>query len=175
MQKNTTKKNTKRVAIVGGTTAALLGGGIAFATWTTNGTGSGTAQAGDAVTTSISGAASNLLPNTTVPMTVTVSNTNPYAVHVDSITPTNDKVSANPGACNADSVSAGSFTTSEAGSSSTKTSEDPTSVVPAGSTTNPGTQTFTIQVSMTTAANESCKGATFTIPFTATGHSVASS
>lgn len=43
MQKNTTKKNTKRVAIVGATTAALLGGGVAFAYWTTSGSGSGSA------------------------------------------------------------------------------------------------------------------------------------
>lgn len=44
--KKITKKNTKRVAIVGGTVAALLTGGVAYAYWTTSGNGSGSATTG---------------------------------------------------------------------------------------------------------------------------------
>jgi hypothetical protein len=57
-------RNSKRIKIVAGGTAVLMGGGIAFAYWTTSGAGTGSATAGSdtGVTIAQLGSTSGLVP-----------------------------------------------------------------------------------------------------------------
>ncbi|MGN6780233.1 MAG: hypothetical protein ACTHJH_01885 [Marmoricola sp.] len=89
MQKNTAKKNTKRVAIVGGTVAALLGGGIAFAAWTSTGHADGTATAAAEKGLGVSApSVSGLFPTGSQTQAVTVTNKNDYPVTLSGLTAT---------------------------------------------------------------------------------------
>jgi predicted ribosomally synthesized peptide with SipW-like signal peptide len=148
-------RNIKRTSIVAGAIVALLGGGIAFAAWTATGTGTGTVKAGnDAGLTVSGGSVSGLYPTGSQDVTVTVTNDNPYPVAVSSVAVgaiTNDKSCSNTG-----------VTTSSKPALTDR-------LAPTGITGDSKSYTFT--VTMDANADNACQGATFTVPFTATGAS----
>src|SRR4051812_33108229 len=73
----------KKVAVVGVAVGAVIGGNMAYAVWTANGSGSGNAKALTAQTISVSASTgtADLYPGFTAgDVFFTVSNANPYAV-----------------------------------------------------------------------------------------------
>ncbi len=96
------KNFTRRSTIAGVATLALVGTGIAFAAWTSTGTGSGTADATNAVNLTVNvGNASGLYPTGSKTATFTVTNPNPYAVKLTGAdAATNFGVDAGHSGCN---------------------------------------------------------------------------
>jgi hypothetical protein len=139
--------------------------GIAIAAWTTGGTGSGQAQAGSAasMTISVGTPSSSLYPTGSADVAATISNPNPYKVHVSSIALGAVTVDAGHSGCNTSSVSVTSPQTNGV------TGWD----VPAKSGGVNGSLNvdLTNAISMDNTANDSCQGATFTVALTATGAS----
>ena len=139
--------------------------GVAVAAWTTGGSGSGQAQAGSATSMTISAGTpgSSLYPTASADVAATVSNPNPYKVHVSSISLGAVSVDAGHSGCNLGSVTV----TSPQDNSSSGWD------VPAKSGAVNGSLNvdLTSAISMSNAANDSCQGATFTIALTATGAS----
>jgi hypothetical protein len=164
-------KITKRMAVIGTTTALAIGGGLAWAAWTASGSGSGNAQAGSAQTLTVSTVAPSgtLSPNSSVDLTFTVTNPNPYNVSITTITATSIVVDSGHNvahdlggtpvpACNvADSVG---FVL-------------PSDFAPFTVSKNHGTATPTLggALIMNNAANDGCQGATFTVTLALTGAS----
>jgi uncharacterized protein YfaS (alpha-2-macroglobulin family) len=147
-------RTSKRVLVVGGTVAALTTAGVAFAAWTSTGTGAGTATATTAKNLTVTaGAPSGLYPTGSVTMPVTVTNTNPYKVQLDTIDFV-EATSSVPG-CSASAISStdGSYTDV---------------VIAAG-----GSVTRDLTVSMSNAAEDACQGAAFTVRYLATARSAA--
>ncbi len=86
------RKLTKRsTAIVAAAVIAVGGAGAAWAAWTMSGTGSASASATTAQGLTVSSATvdASLYPGATVPVTMKVSNPNPFPVAVDSVALTN--------------------------------------------------------------------------------------
>ena len=139
--------------------------GIAIAAWTTGGSGSGQAQAGSAASMTISAGTptSSLYPTASADVAATISNPNPYKVHVSSIALGAVTVDAGHSGCNTSSVSVTSPQTNGV------TGWD----VPAKSGGVNGSLNvdLTNAISMDNTANDSCQGATFTVALTATGAS----
>jgi len=152
-------RTIKKTAVVGGTLAALMGAGIAFAAWTTTGTGSGSATAGSAGSLTVTGgsAVTGLFPTGSKDVTVTVTNNSPYKVAMDTITAGTTTVTGNTGTCTASVVS----TVNKSGL---------TDVLDASGGAAPS-HAYTFTFTMTNSAEDGCQGATFSIPFTASGHS----
>jgi hypothetical protein len=163
MRKTQISKKQK-ATIVGGTVAALVMGGAAFAYWTAGGSGSATAKADAAVsdlslaTSTISG----LVPGATV--TVPVTATNPNATTSVAIkTLTAGAVTSDKTACTALIAAPGTAVTAVA------TATSPAAVVaPNGGTAVVGSVDVTMANSAT-VDQSSCKGATFTVALTAAG------
>ncbi len=153
-----------RVMIVG-LVAALVVSAVAFAAWTSNGSGTGTATAGTAsgVTLSNGTASTLLVPNGSADVATVVANPNAYNVQVSSIAldttqGTNGfSVDAGHSGCDLSSLS---FTTQTNGGSGW--------TVNASGNLNVD---LTGAISMSNAANDSCQGATFTVYLTATAAS----
>ena len=151
----------KRSGVLALLLVALLGGGVAFAAWLTNGTGDLGGKAGDAAQFTViatTPATGLLYPGGTGVLTGTVTNTNSYPVQVQS-------------------VSLGAITTSNPLCASTNVSLPTpnvtglTLVVPANST---GTVlSLSNAIAMDTDAADECKNVTFTVALTATGASTA--
>jgi hypothetical protein len=139
--------------------------GVAFAAWTTGGSGSGQAQAGSATSMTISAGtpSASLYPTASSDVAATISNPNPYKVHVSSISLGAVSVDAGHSGCNLVSVSVTS--PQDNGGSGWD--------VPAKSGGANGSLNvdLTNAISMSNAANDSCQGATFTVALTATGAS----
>ncbi len=147
-------RTSKRVLVVGGTVAALTGVGVAFAAWTSTGTGSGTTTAGTAKDLTVTAATpTGLFPTGTVTMPVTVTNNNPYKVQLNTIEFVDAAVST-PG-CSASTVS------------SAGGSYQDVVIVPGGSVSKD------LTVSMSNAAEDACQGAVFTLRYLATARSAA--
>jgi hypothetical protein len=150
------------VSVVVGLSVA---GAAAYAAWTVNGSGSGTASATNAVALSLSAGApqSWLYPGASADVDTSVQNSNPFPVHVSSIaidtTQGSSGFSADAGhsACNLGSLS---FTTADNGGSGWD--------IPANSSLDVDAQNA---IAMSTGANDSCQGATFTVYLTATAAS----
>ncbi|MEJ2889732.1 hypothetical protein [Actinomycetospora aeridis] len=144
------------VGVTGVAVAVLLGAGLASAAWLSSGGGTGTARGGQAVpptTTAVAGTAitTNLLyPGTSGDVKLTVNNPNVYPVTVTS-------VSAN----GAPTASGGTGTCATTGVS--LTGATPGTAIPANSS---ATLTLTGAASMTSASENGCQNATFTIPVT---------
>ena len=157
MKMKVTKKLTIGALFVG----IALASSVAFAAWTTNGTGSGYAKATSAAnltTVDASGStfANQLYPTGTGDLIVKITNTNSYQVTVTAINNGSGSITSDKGsACDA---STGVTFTNTAGSW----------VVPAGTT-----QTFTLanKVAMSNASDNSCQGAVFTVPVSLVGAS----
>lgn len=149
-------RKTQKTAVVGGTVAVLLAGGVAFAAWTSTGTGSGNVTAGDDVAMGVSATSSELLyPTKTVDLTVTVENNDEYPLNLDSLTATG--VEADIAGCDVGSVTATSDTYLEA---------------PENRIAEDGSIQKTLSLSMDADADEDCKGAVFTVTYDAVAHSV---
>lgn len=148
-------RKSQKIAVVGGTVATLVAGGVAFAAWTSTGSGTGTATAGSAVALTVAGNdVSGLYPTVSVPATVKVTNPNPYAVTLASLSFTGATADSAHSGCNASSVTVGTLS-------------NLSDVVAA----NGGSVTKNVTVSMSNAANDACQGATFTLAYTAAGAS----
>lgn len=150
-------RKTQKTALVGGTVAVLLAGGVAFAAWTSTGTGTGNVTAGDDVAMTVSATSSELLyPTKSVDLTVTVENNDSYPLNLDSLTASD--VEADIEACDvASSVTATSDTYSEA---------------PENRIAEDGSIVKTLSLGMDADADEDCKGAVFTVTYDAVAHSV---
>ena len=149
----------RRVLVVTTVVGATLGGGIAVAAWTSSGAGTAGAKAGTAAapttgTVAASAFTSGLLYPGGPPgdAKILVNNPNPYPVKVTGVvqngTPTG---SAGTGTCTTTGVS--------------WTAQVPNTTVPAGGS---ATLTLTGAVSMSTASDDGCQGALFSIPVTVT-------
>jgi hypothetical protein len=145
----------KRTAVIAAVAVVAVGGGIAYAAWSSTGAGTGQVTAQGSVDSTITGnGGTGLYPGATnVTFTVTIDNPNPYPVKVTKI---NAGTSTAIGAC-----AAGTVTSAEV-------------LNPAGSiTANGGTKTYALQATMIGNPDESCKGRTFDLPLTATLESAA--
>lgn len=134
----------------------MLTAGLAVALWTANGTGSGNARAltAQTITVNATTGTADLYPGFAGgDVHFTLTNTNPYAVTFDSMTP-GAIISSNPGSCPASNVSASSAT----GLS-----------LPVGANATSGAQSIANVVSMDSGAPDGCQGVTFTIALTLTG------
>jgi hypothetical protein len=138
---------------------------VAIAAWTTGGSGSGQAQAGTATSMTISAGtpSSSLYPTASADVAATVSNPNPYKVHVSSIALGAVSVDAGHSGCNTSSVSV----------TSPQTSGGSGWDVPAKSGGVNGSLNVDLAnaISMDNTALDSCQGAVFTVALTATGAS----
>lgn len=163
MQKST-KKNTKRVAIVGATTGALLGGGVAFAYWTTSGGGTGTAGTAAGESNKLAFAQNtlkNMYPgDSSQDLTVTVTNNGTSTAYVAGVKAylTTDKVG-----CTGSDYTLGGATapsTADTAADLRWTAAD----LAVGSSAD---ATSTIQFNDTDANQNACQGATVTINYIA--------
>jgi hypothetical protein len=150
-------RKIQKTAVVGGTVAVLLAGGVAFAAWTSTGIGSGDVTAGQDSEMTVSAVSSDLLyPTKSVDLTVTVENNDPYPLNLDSVTPvsiTSDKGAA----CAISALHASTDTYAE----------DATSRI-----AESGSIDKTLTLSMDADAAEGCKNAVFTVTYDAVAHAV---
>ncbi|MDX3655693.1 hypothetical protein PV646_00115 [Streptomyces sp. ID05-26A] len=139
----------KRTALIAAVAIVALGGGIAYAAWSSNGSGSGTIGSTTSVNSTISpvNGAGGLYPGNTVSFSVTINNPNGYPVKVTSISA---GASAEIEGCAEGSV------TSVAVSS------------PAGTITTGQSGTYVLQATMNANAGDACQAKVFTLPLTAT-------
>jgi hypothetical protein len=140
------------------TTGLVLTAGVAFAAWTASGSGNGYAKAQtvQALTTVDASASTTaqLYPGGSGDVKVTVSNPNSFPVTITGVAGSGTITSDKGAACNA---STGVTFTDTTGLSS--------SVAASGSTTI----TLSGKAAMSSASDNSCQGAVFTIPITLTG------
>lgn len=148
------KKLTAGLGIV---TAGLLSTGIAYAAWTSSGSGVGTAKATTSIDSVLSGntpTVGDLYPGASKTIEVSVSNPNDYPVEVLSFS--------------AGSSQAVGTTACVAGTVRTDPIPATTSALTQSSTTateiaGKGTAKYTLTVRMSNSPSDDCKGATFTI------------
>lgn len=142
----------------------VLGAGVAYAVWSSTGSGSATAQATTSVNSVIAAgtAAADLYPGAVKSITVTISNPNPFPVVVNSISAGSSALVA--GTCIAGTVTSDSRPTDLTG----LLQVNETKPVAAG-----GSGIYTLTTRMTLAALDTCKLQTFTLALTATLSSVA--
>lgn len=150
----------QRIVLVAALTVAAAAIGVAIAAWTTGGSGSGQAQAGSATPMTISGGtpSSSLYPTASADVAATIANTNPYKVHVSSISLGAVSVDGSHSGCNTGSVTV----------TSPQDNNGAGWDVPASGNLPVD---LTGAISMSNAANDLCQGATFTVALTATGAS----
>ena len=149
------KSVLKKVAVAGVGVGAVIGGTMAYALWSSTGTGSGNAKAltAQAITVTAATGAADLYPGFTLgDVHFTVSNTNPYAVTFTGMT-AGTVVSGDPTNCPASNVTVANATVSVA--------------VAAGATN--AAKSIADVVTMVSGAPDGCQGVTFTIPLTLTG------
>jgi hypothetical protein len=155
----------KRIVLVAVLAIAATAIGAAIAAWTTGGSGSGQAQAGTAQNmTILAGTPStSLYPNGSADVAASISNPNPYAVHVSSISLGAVSVDAGHSGCNLSSVTvSGAQTNGGAGW---------TVPAKAGAVNGSLNVDLANAILMDNTANDACQGATFTVALTATGAS----
>lgn len=139
----------KRTAVIAGVAVVAIGGGVAYAAWSSSGSGPG--QVGsttniDSAISPVSGAG-GLYPGRTVSFEVTINNPNGYPVKVTSI-----------GAGSSDVTSGGCA----AGTVTSAAVSNPNGTIAAGKS-----GTYTLQATMNADAADNCKSQTFTLPLTA--------
>ncbi|MET8757432.1 hypothetical protein [Lentzea sp. NPDC004782] len=144
----------KRTAVIAAVAVVAVGGGVAYAAWSSTGSGSGTVSSTTSANSTINAVdgAGGLFPGKTVSFQVTINNPNSYPVRVTGI-------------------SAGSSELVNGCVAGTVTS--PAVTNPAG-TIAPGTSgNYTLQATMSANATDECKSQSFTLPLTATLESAA--
>jgi hypothetical protein len=139
----------------------LVAGTVAYAAWTVNGSGTGTASATSAVPLTLSGGTPSgaLYPGATADVDTTVSNTNPFPVHIASVAIDTSQGTNGfdvDGAHNGCNLSSLSFTTATNGGSGWDVAANSSIDLDAANS-----------ITMGAAANDSCQGATFTVYLTA--------
>jgi hypothetical protein len=140
--------------------AGVFGAGIAYAAWSSTGTGTATAQATTSANSVITAgtSAADLYPGAIKTITVTISNPNAYPVLVNSISAGSSNVVNT--ACVAGTVT------------SDVRSTDATGLLQANGSTKQiaasGSGTYTLTTRMTASAVDACQAQTFTLPLTAT-------
>jgi hypothetical protein len=150
----------KRITVGTIAVVVLAAAGLAYAAWTSSGTGSGYAKAQSAqalTTVDVSAStAATLYPGATGNVEIRISNPNPYPVQVTSVTG-NGPITADAGhaSCTVTGVTFANQT-------------GQTINVPAGGAT---TTTLTGAASMDNTSSNGCQGATFTIPVSLSGAS----
>jgi hypothetical protein len=159
--------NHKRLMRNGASAAVglLIAGTVAYAAWTVNGSGTGTASATTALNLTFSGGSPSgtLYPGASADVDTSVSNPNPFTVHVSTVSIDTTQgtngfgVDAGHSGCN---LSALSFTAATNGGSGWN--------VPATSSVDVDAAGA---IAMSGAANDACQGATFTVYLTATAAS----
>jgi hypothetical protein len=159
------KNNRKRVVAASALVLGVSIIGVAIAAWTTGGSGSGQASAGSASSMTISAGtpSTSLYPTASADVAATVSNPNPYKVHVSSVSLGAISVDGGHSGCNTASLSV----------TSPQNNGGSGWDVPAKSGGVDGSLGIDLAnaISMSNAANDSCQGATFTVALTATGAS----
>jgi P pilus assembly chaperone PapD len=152
-------KLAKRAVSLSILLVVLLAGSIAFAAWTTSGSGSGYVAAGseqDLTTLSVAASTTSLLyPAGSADVKVRINNPNPYDVLVTDIDGGSGAITSGDATCD---TSNGVSFTDQSGSWT----------VPAGSAS---TVTLTDAASMSNASVDECQAETFTIPVDLTGAS----
>ncbi|MFS8098356.1 LEA type 2 family protein [Lentzea alba] len=139
----------KRTAVIAAVAVLAVGGGVAYAAWSSTGAGSGQVGSTTNVNSTISpvDGAGGLYPGHTVSFQVTIDNPNGYPVTVTSI-------SAGASALTQSGCAAGTVTSAAV--------SNPSGTIVAG-----GTGTYTLQATMNADAADTCKSQTFTLPLTA--------
>jgi hypothetical protein len=149
------KHFTRRTTTAAVATVALVGAGVAFAAWTSSGTGAGSASADtDKGLVVTPGTAAGLYPTGSKTVSVQVKNNNPYAVTLDGASVANLGVQGSPVGCTTHDV--------------TVTAPNPTDRIAAGST---ATLASVVTVAMGPDGDNGCQGKVFTFDLTVTGHS----
>ena len=154
----------KRLAVIAGGLSVVLAAGVAFAAWTANGTGSGNAKALSAQTITATGATAvaDLYPGGPAgAVYFTLTNDNPYNVHMDKLT---GLTLTSSGTCPADQITLADTTT-------------PIAVGPAGppagfaAAHNATTGTLSIPslVTLLHTAGDNCQGQDIVVHLTFTG------
>src|SRR5689334_4350805 len=139
----------KRTAVIAAVAVVAIGGGVAYAAWSSSGSGSGTVSSTTSVNSTITpvNGAGGLFPGQTVAFSVTINNPNGYPVSVTSISASSsDEVNG----CAAATVTTAGAT-------------NPSGVIPAGQF-----RAYSLQAVMNANASDACKSQTFTLPLTAT-------
>jgi len=156
------RKSIKRAGFVGVSVLAASSVGIAFAAWTSNGSGSGSAASGantaiSATTASTSGL---LFPSGSAAVTLTLVNPNPYPVTVTQINNGTGAITSGDAAC--DAANGVSFS-DQTGSWT----------IPAKTAAGNGTVGVTLASAarMSNDSNNACQSKTFTIPVALVGAS----
>lgn len=150
-----------RACVVTGALAVTLGAGVAFAAWSSNGSGTSSAKAGVAggVTAGTATPSSTLLYPTgsaSAPLAITINNPNPYPVKVSAIS-----LAAQSAPASVVTPNNASCTTSTAHVTTSNVSVTglSLSIAAGGSTTYTTTGNV---VSMATDSDDGCQNATFT-------------
>ncbi|GLY49736.1 hypothetical protein [Lentzea sp. NBRC 102530] len=138
----------KRTAVIAAVAVLAVGGGVAYAAWSSTGSGSGSVGSTTSVNSTITpvDGAGGLYPGKTVSFSVTINNPNGYPVKVTSISA---GASEEVGGCAAATV------TSVAVSN------------PAGTIATGESGTYVLQATMKTDASDACQGKAFSLPLTA--------
>ena len=145
----------KRTMVISAVAVLAVGGGVAYAAWSSSGSGTGSAASTTSVNSSITAtdAAAGLFPGRTVAYTVTINNPNAYPVKVTSISAgSSNEVNG----CAAGTVTSPAVT-------------NPGDVVAAN-----GSAVYTLQATMNADASDACKSQNFVLPLSATLVSAAS-
>jgi len=141
---------TRGTAVIGAGVVSVALAGIAYAAWTSSGTGAGTAKSFDTVTSTITAGTvtADLYPGGTGSMSVTIKNLNPYPATVTSI---------GAGTSDASGSCAANIVTTDANNA------------PGGGTLAPNAEaTYTVVTHMAATATNVCRNVEFNIPLTAT-------
>jgi hypothetical protein len=157
----------RRLIFAAVTVIALVIVSLGYAAWTSSGNGSGVAKAStaQALTTGVATAVAGLYPGATAALTVDVTNPNPYPVTVTDVTG-NGTITAD-----ASHSTCGQDVGHPTGV--TYTDQHTLSIsVPANGSTS---ASLSNSVHMSNTSDNSCQGATFTIPVSLTGASAATS
>jgi hypothetical protein len=157
----------RRLIFAAVTVMALVIVSLGYAAWTSAGNGSGIAKASSAqaLTTVTATASAGLYPGATAALSLQVSNPNPYPVTVTDV--------AGNGTITADSSHSTCGQDAGHPTGVTYTDQHALSIaVPANGTTQVSVSNA---VHMSNASDNSCQGATFTIPVNLTGSSAATS
>jgi hypothetical protein len=161
--RNSTSK--RRVVAAGVTLLGLAAAGLVYAAWTATGGGSGYAKAGSAqalTTTDVSAStAATLYPGADGDVLIRITNPNPYPVRLTDVTG-NGAVTADAG-----HSTCGSDAGHPTGVTFTNQTSQTIDVAASSSTQT----TLTNAAHMSNASDDSCQGATFTIPVSLSGHS----
>jgi hypothetical protein len=156
-------KWTRRAGVLMAANAIVFAGGSAYAFWSANGSGTGSATAGSASgvngnVTTVSSSSSLLVPGGSVPLVVNVHNPNSFAVKISAVTLTNNQVPSSVGGSPKNSTTctaaASAVTLNSAASQSGLTQ----SITAGGD----ATVSLTNAVSMGTGSDDGCQNASFT-------------